>query len=266
MLGERCEDNKIVAARLGKVHNVCDEHRDIATASLIEVWIDETKLRTWFLFEADRPWDATGVLRLKRSDQRSCMGLFTLEHSKMAYRADFALYGVAVLSLATLLVLNGPAAQRVEIALWVLAGLAGWSLVEYVLHRFVLHGLQPFQGWHAEHHERPTALICAPTLLSAALIATLVFLPALLLGGVWRACAVTLGVVTGYLAYAIIHHATHHWRADSPWLRERKRWHALHHHKRWPGCYGVTSGLWDHAFATAHRTPRTPRAEALTPP
>jgi DNA-binding ferritin-like protein len=39
---------------------VCDEHRDVATASLIEVWIDETERRTWFLFEASRRGDATG--------------------------------------------------------------------------------------------------------------------------------------------------------------------------------------------------------------
>jgi len=52
MLAELCEDNKTFAARLREVHNVCDEHRDFATASLIEVWIDETERRTWFLFEA----------------------------------------------------------------------------------------------------------------------------------------------------------------------------------------------------------------------
>src|SRR6266516_1805448 len=40
--------------RVLEAHNVCDEHRDIATASLIEVWIDETERRTWFLFEATR--------------------------------------------------------------------------------------------------------------------------------------------------------------------------------------------------------------------
>jgi hypothetical protein len=40
-------------------HNVCEEHKDIATASLIEVWIDETERRTWFLFEASRHGDAT---------------------------------------------------------------------------------------------------------------------------------------------------------------------------------------------------------------
>ena len=52
MLAELCEDNKSLTARLREAHNVCDEHRDIATASLIEVWIDETERRTWFLFEA----------------------------------------------------------------------------------------------------------------------------------------------------------------------------------------------------------------------
>jgi|SRR5215510_7825741 len=54
MLAELCEDNKTLAAKLREAHNVCDEHREIATASLIEVWIDETERRTWFLFEASR--------------------------------------------------------------------------------------------------------------------------------------------------------------------------------------------------------------------
>jgi starvation-inducible DNA-binding protein len=54
MLAELCEDDKTLAARLREVHNVCDEHRDVATASLIEVWIDETERRTWFLFEASQ--------------------------------------------------------------------------------------------------------------------------------------------------------------------------------------------------------------------
>jgi starvation-inducible DNA-binding protein len=54
MLAELAEDNKTLAARLRQAHNVCDKHRDVATASLIEVWIDETERRTWFLFEATR--------------------------------------------------------------------------------------------------------------------------------------------------------------------------------------------------------------------
>lgn len=54
MLAELAEDNKTLTARLRETHNVCDKHRDVATASLIEVWIDEAERRTWFLFEATR--------------------------------------------------------------------------------------------------------------------------------------------------------------------------------------------------------------------
>lgn len=52
MLAELRDDNKTLAAALREAHDLCNEHRDIATASLIEVWIDETERRTWFLFEA----------------------------------------------------------------------------------------------------------------------------------------------------------------------------------------------------------------------
>jgi starvation-inducible DNA-binding protein len=54
MLAELREDNQQLAARLREVHDVVDERRDIATASLIENWIDETERRTWFLFESGR--------------------------------------------------------------------------------------------------------------------------------------------------------------------------------------------------------------------
>ena len=54
MLAELREDNETLASRLREVHDVVDELRDIATASLIENWIDETERRTWFLFESSR--------------------------------------------------------------------------------------------------------------------------------------------------------------------------------------------------------------------
>jgi starvation-inducible DNA-binding protein len=60
MLAELREDNKTLVASLRQAHNVCEEHGDIATASLIEVWVDETERRTWFLFEAGRPGDSSG--------------------------------------------------------------------------------------------------------------------------------------------------------------------------------------------------------------
>jgi starvation-inducible DNA-binding protein len=54
MLAELREDNKQLAKNMRVLHEVCDEHNDIATASLIENWVDETEQRTWFLFEAAR--------------------------------------------------------------------------------------------------------------------------------------------------------------------------------------------------------------------
>ena len=54
MLAELRDDNKQLSARLRETHAVCDEHGDVATASLIETWIDEAERRTWFLFESAR--------------------------------------------------------------------------------------------------------------------------------------------------------------------------------------------------------------------
>ena len=54
MLRELMEDNKNMAAAMRKAHKLCDDHEDSGTASLLEVFIDETERRTWFLFEASR--------------------------------------------------------------------------------------------------------------------------------------------------------------------------------------------------------------------
>ena len=60
MLAELCDNNRALAASLREAHETCDDNRDIASASLIENWIDETEERTWFLFEADRNPDKAG--------------------------------------------------------------------------------------------------------------------------------------------------------------------------------------------------------------
>lgn len=54
MLAELRDDNHDLINRMREVHDLCDEHNDIATASLIENWVDETEKRVWFLFEAGR--------------------------------------------------------------------------------------------------------------------------------------------------------------------------------------------------------------------
>jgi starvation-inducible DNA-binding protein len=60
MLAELREDNARLADRMREAHGVCDEHGDVATASLLEVWIDEAERRVWFLFEASRAAEAPG--------------------------------------------------------------------------------------------------------------------------------------------------------------------------------------------------------------
>ena len=54
MLAELRDDNKQLTSIMRQVHNVCEKYGDVATTSLLEVWIDETERRTWFLFEATR--------------------------------------------------------------------------------------------------------------------------------------------------------------------------------------------------------------------
>jgi starvation-inducible DNA-binding protein len=54
MLAELREDNKQLAAAMRVTHTLCEEHEDVASASLLENWIDEAERRTWFLFEASR--------------------------------------------------------------------------------------------------------------------------------------------------------------------------------------------------------------------
>ena len=196
------------------------------------------------------------------------MRLLALEHSPRAYRADFICYAAASSGLALTLLVAAPPGQGASLALWAAGGAVGWTLVEYLLHRFVLHGLRPFSRWHAEHHRRPTALIASPTLLSATLFVAGAALPAWWLLGPWAASAVMAGLLGGYLVYGLAHHAVHHvvgpvQRLPAPgqaWLARRRRAHALHHRSasRSPGHYGVTQGWWDWIFGSDTHPPAGP--------
>jgi starvation-inducible DNA-binding protein len=60
MLRELMNDNKHVAETMREAHSLADKHEDVATASLLEVWIDQAEKRTWFLFEASRAAERSG--------------------------------------------------------------------------------------------------------------------------------------------------------------------------------------------------------------
>ena len=193
------------------------------------------------------------------------MSLFTLEHSKVAYWLDLAFLGIAAAGLGTLVLIAGFPERPIQCIGCAASGFAGWTFTEYGLHRFVLHGIRPFSAWHAQHHGRPAARIYSPTFVSAILIASLVYVPALIAWGRWPACALTFGFVAGDFGYALTHHAVHHWGAERGWLWRRKRWHGLHHAllcmpDRRSGYYGVTSPFWDYVFRTAGANPTSSRA------
>ncbi|CAM5791661.1 sterol desaturase family protein [Castellaniella caeni] len=181
------------------------------------------------------------------------MTLFKLEQHPAVYFADFVLYPVAILAGVSLLAWRGQG----PIWAWLLVAALGffaWSFIEYAMHRFVFHGVQPFKRWHDEHHRRPFALIGSSTLVSMALFAGLIFWPLSLLVGASIAGAATLGVIVGYLLYVVVHHATHHWKArPGSWMAARKQDHARHHMPGVEGWYGVTTPFWDHVFSTDTR-------------
>jgi sterol desaturase/sphingolipid hydroxylase (fatty acid hydroxylase superfamily) len=134
-------------------------------------------------------------------------------------------------------------------------GFGSWTLIEYKIHGFVLHRLKPFQRWHTMDHRRQTDLIYTPTVLTAGAVTGFAFLPARMLSDPFRACALTLGLLIGYAAYSVTHHAVHHWRCDGAWLSRRKRWHSLHHRPGQPvGRYSVTTAFRDHVFRSTAQT------------
>jgi cyclopropane-fatty-acyl-phospholipid synthase len=192
------------------------------------------------------------------------VGVISSEHSPIVYWADFVLHGTAAGLLALALARDTVPHSSLAGAAVAASGWALWTLLEYSLHRFVLHGLSPFKQWHAQHHARPAALIARPTLLSACLLYALVFLPAWMWLPHWAAEALSLGVVSGYLAYGLVHHATHHGRMPGRCLHRQKRRHALHHRRNGAHFYGVTTSFWDLRFGSVPAGRRRTHA-ALAP-
>ena len=173
--------------------------------------------------------------------------------SRAGYYSDFVVYPVLLVPLGAALAL-GDGTLRLELA-WAaacLSGVAGFSLLEYAVHRVLLHCVPPFRRMHALHHAHPTARVGSPTWATAT-VGSGVFLAAWWMGGLTIACGLTFGLVASYLWYSVTHHAVHHWAArPGSYLHMAKRRHARHHHAREACNFGVTTACWDHIFGTAH--------------
>lgn len=173
--------------------------------------------------------------------------MFSAEMPAWAFFLDFVVYPPLI--LLCLVLAFGPQGGLGSVAL-VALGLLGWSLAEYLIHRFAFHHAPLLRQIHLAHHHAPRELNGTPTLVTVAVFYMLVYWPLTwALRPEWAA-AVTAGVLLGYLAYVGVHYVVHHLGSGGrAWLRRLIRLHAVHHHDIAHN-FGVTSALWDWVFGT----------------
>ncbi len=170
--------------------------------------------------------------------------------SRVSFFADFYIYPTLAAALVGVAYAAAPS-QWSASCIAVLIGASVWTLVEYLLHRFVLHRVPWIKEQHEAHHNSHKELIGTPTWLSLTLTLASVLLPATLLTNLALGSGFTAGFMLGYLWYVAVHYGTHHWSAKSGSLFSRlQRRHAVHHHYDVMGNFGVSSGLWDYVFLT----------------
>jgi sterol desaturase/sphingolipid hydroxylase (fatty acid hydroxylase superfamily) len=141
--------------------------------------------------------------------------------------------------------------------LMVASGMIVWTLVEYLLHRFVFH-FDARSDWmrkvifviHDNHHVEPNDPL-------RNLMPPIVSLPVGAL--VWAACIGLVGIsgtwyflgfMIGYVAYDLVHYACHQWPMKGRLGRMLKVHHMRHHHLRAAGNFAITGAAWDRVFST----------------
>ncbi|HEV7242963.1 MAG TPA: sterol desaturase family protein [Thermoanaerobaculia bacterium] len=172
-----------------------------------------------------------------------------MSSSSLNYRAAFVTDASAAAAVGWFGLTRYEGTIGVAAAL-IVAGFLLWGLLEYVLHRWVLHG-GPLvaRREHAKHHRDARAMIASPLLFIPIVMALIWTVLALLTSGV-VASLLTFGVYAGYYYYAVVHHMQHF----HPQLLERSgvfrrqlRRHEMHH--RHPDThFGISNSLWDRVF------------------
>jgi sterol desaturase/sphingolipid hydroxylase (fatty acid hydroxylase superfamily) len=171
--------------------------------------------------------------------------------SKFSYYSELFVYPALIPALAvTGLANTGWVAASGWITLC-LGFLVLWTLIEYLLHRFVFHHIPFIREMHQGHHVEERAYIGTPLWVSLSAHCSVALFPIWFVFGFWAASAAVCGLATGYIWYVAVHHILHHWHPrHSGYLYRLKRHHALHHHVD-PSCnFGVTTGIWDWVFGT----------------
>ena len=141
----------------------------------------------------------------------------------------------------------------------VAVGVLVWTLIEYLLHRFLLHYrpqapalLAVVEKLHLGHHRDPQdeAKVTVPVSASLPIAGGLLALFRLLAGG-WEVAALLLvGSIAGYLYYETVHFRIHCGARLRRWLRPQRADHMFHHFRDQHRCFGVTTPLWDRLLGT----------------
>jgi sterol desaturase/sphingolipid hydroxylase (fatty acid hydroxylase superfamily) len=154
------------------------------------------------------------------------------------------------------------ARSLVSISLFLVGGLLGWTVIEYVLHRFIFHLVQVKEPWrtiasglHMAHHRDTEMkdLIIAPPLVSL-IFSIPIFL--LLLAFTWNVSTALLlhgGILLGYIGYEWCHYGAHQYNPKFSVTRYLKRYHLQHHFKHPNGSFGVTTPMWDYVFGSSYK-------------
>ena len=170
---------------------------------------------------------------------------------------------VIVFFLARAILAAAEEAALARVPLGLLAGVFVWTLTEYTLHRWVFH-FRPRTPWqervvflfHGIHHVQPqckTRLVMPPAVsvpMAVVFYGIAYGVVGLLLGIPQWIDPLFAGFGMGYLAYDLIHYATHHSPMPGRALKYLKRHHMLHHFKTPEQRFGVSMPLWDVVFGT----------------
>ncbi len=185
---------------------------------------------------------------------------------KFGYYCEFFLCPAFAVALVAWVATHLPTSAWPDWAITAVAGIAAWTLVEYLMHRFVFHRVPFVRDMHEQHHERHDELVGTPAWISLPAMAV-VGVGLIGVFGLEAGSALTTGLTLGYWWYIGVHHILHHWRIPNHGYAFRlKRRHALHHHFDESANFGVTSGFWDYVFGTTVSVQRQRAAAGISRP
>jgi sterol desaturase/sphingolipid hydroxylase (fatty acid hydroxylase superfamily) len=132
-------------------------------------------------------------------------------------------------------------------------GLILWTLIEYLLHRFIFHRFRGFVGsFHMEHHVTPGNLkylfVRRPYAIGVSVLAIAVI--GFITGSFLQTAGLIGGIWTGYLYYESVHYRIHFTSGEGWLIARQRRAHFRHHFHDAKRCFGVTTPVWDYVFRT----------------